>query len=56
MQTTNPFKAMWQKMRQSVSPLDGLNAFYLGLESDVSHIQDAAFNADPLSPAALAAH
>lgn len=56
MQTANPFRAMWEKMRQSASPLDGLSAFYLGLESDLSGAQEAAFSADPLSPAAAATH
>ena len=56
MQTANPFRTLWEKMRQSASPLDGLSAFYLGLESDVSRLQDAAFSADPLSPAAVVTH
>lgn len=56
MQTANPFRAMWEKMRQSASPLDGLSAFYLGLESDLSCAQEAAFSADPLLPAAVATH
>lgn len=56
MQTANPFRTLWEKMRQSTSPLDGLSAFYLGLESDLSGVQETAFSADSLSPAVVATH
>ena len=56
MQTANPFRTMWQKVRLYVSPLDGFSAFYLGLESGPAGAQDEALSADLLLPAGVVTH
>ena len=58
MQTANPFRIAWQALRPQgfFAPLDGLGAFYLGLEPGAVVMLEAALSADPLCWEAEGAH